>query len=109
MTFRVAIMPRAEHDFRHIFSYIEERSPAGAIAWRNAFEAGLNRLRLNPLICGYAPEHGAVSVELRQLLFKTRAGLAYRAVFFVEETNVFVLRIRGPGQPPLEADEISLP
>jgi plasmid stabilization system protein ParE len=57
VTYAVAILPRAEHDFREISSYIKERSPAGALAWRNAFEAGVTRVQANPLACGFAPEN----------------------------------------------------
>ena len=37
-------------------------------------------------------------VELRQLLFRTKFGLTYRMVFFVDGEIVYVARIRGPAE-----------
>jgi plasmid stabilization system protein ParE len=108
VTYAIVMLPRAESDFRHIFAYIEERSPDGAVRWRQAFEGAMTRLETTPLAYGYAAENDDVTVELRQILFRTKSGLTYRAVYFVEDDTVYISRIRGPGQPPLEADEIPL-
>ncbi len=107
MTYVVAILPRAEGDFRNIFDHIEARSPSGANRWREAFERMLVRLQSHPLACGHARENDDVDVELRQSLFSTRSGLTYRVVFFVDGETVYVARIRGPGQRPLDKSEIS--
>lgn len=54
-----------------------------------------------------AIENDAVSdFELRQILFKTRRGRVYRAVYFIEVETVFVVRVRGPRQAPIEPDDI---
>jgi hypothetical protein len=45
-------------------------------------------------------------LEVRQALFKTRRGRVYRALFFIESTDVFILRVRGAGQAPVLPNEI---
>ena len=80
MTYSVQLLARAKADYRHIFSYLETRSPQGAMNWEEALEAGLARLRYNPMIYGLAFEDSHFDFELRQLLFKTRYGRTYRAV-----------------------------
>ena len=106
MNYSLHILPRAENDFLQMFAFIEERSPAGAEAWRHAFEAGLKRLRENPFIHGLAPEDVHFDFELRQLLFKTTHGRTYRVVYRVDDNVVTIYRVRGPGQAPLKPDEM---
>ena len=108
MTYSVQLLARAKADYRHIFSYLETRSPQGAMNWEEALEAGLARLRYNPMIYGLAFEDSHFDFELRQLLFKTRYGRTYRAVYRVVGTEVIVFRICGPGQASLGSDEILL-
>ena len=108
MSYRLHVLPRAEADFRFIFSHIEERSPQGAVRWREALESALGRLEDQPSACGYAPEREDTPHDLRQILFRTKHGLTYRAVFLIEHDAVYVLRIRGPGQRPLLPEELPL-
>jgi plasmid stabilization system protein ParE len=108
VTLRVRILPRAKTDFLSIFSYIEERSPDGASRWRLAFESGVERARNNPQLFPLAPEDVITSSALRQILFKTQQGLPYRAVFTVLGDELLIVRIRGAGQPPLQADEMAI-
>ena len=108
MTHSVLLLRRAKADYRHLFSYLEERSPQGALNWEESLEAGLARLRSNPLIYGLAPENMHFDFELRQLLFKTRYGRVYRAVYRVVGNEVTVFRICGPGQSPLNPNQIPL-
>lgn len=108
MSHTIRILPRAERDFRHIHSYIRERSEAGAIRWRHGFEKGLRRVAENPFQFGFAVENELSELDIRQCIFRTKKGLRYRAVFTVVDDEVIVLRIRGPGQPPLAPDEMPL-
>ncbi len=107
MSYALTVLPRAEADFRVMYRYIQERSPDGAQRWREAFEKGLARLRQNALACGYAPENEESDREVRQLFFRTTSGRRYRVVYFVDNDQVFILRVRGPGQPPLASDELA--
>ncbi len=108
MSYSVRLLSRAKADLLRIFFYIEERSPEGALRWEEALEAGLDRLRGNPSIYGLAPEDSHFDFELRQLLFKTKQGRTYRAVYRIDRNQVIVFRICGPGQAPLSPDELPL-
>lgn len=108
MNYSVRIMPHAKTDFQNMFDFIWTHSPAGAERWKEAFEAGIERLRSNPFIYGLAPENQFFSFELRQLLFRTPQGLIYRALYQVDEEEVVVFRLCGPGQAPLQSDELSI-
>jgi plasmid stabilization system protein ParE len=102
----VHILPRAERDIQRIFAWLAERTPGGACRWYVAFEEAVDKLPPNPFRYGLAPENEAVDYEVRQFLFKTRHGRTYRGVFTVVDNEIRVLRVRGPGQPPLEHDEL---
>ncbi|MEM8671903.1 MAG: type II toxin-antitoxin system RelE/ParE family toxin [Planctomycetota bacterium] len=106
MTLPVRILPRAKKDFRHIFSYIEAQSLQGSNRWKEAFRECVDRVANDPKRFALAPEDDLTKFELRQALFKTQKGLMYRAVFTVLDETVLILRIRGPGQPPLTEDEV---
>lgn len=69
---------------------------------RNAVQNSLRDYVAYPL----APENEIVTCELRQVIFKTRAGRRYRFVFTVVDDEMRILRVRGPGQPGLTADEM---
>lgn len=106
MSFRVRILPRAERDAQQIFHWIEERSPEGASRWWDAFETAVETLAASPSGYGLAPEDELTDHKLQQFLFKTRRGRMYRGLFVVVNDEVRILRVRGPGQPPLETDEL---
>jgi hypothetical protein len=106
MSFDVQVLPRAHEDVIQILSWIKSRSPQGAVTWYAAYESLLNRLTEQPVACGPAPEARILGRDLRQAMFKTRQGNIYRAVFIIEADTVYLLRVRGTGQPPLEADEV---
>jgi plasmid stabilization system protein ParE len=105
MTFRATILPLAEHDAQQIFDWIGEQSRDGANRWWTAMVQAIFKLAENPLSYGFAPENGLANHELRQFLFKTRHGRTYRGLFTLVGDEIRVLRIRGPGQPPLKPDD----
>ena len=100
------MLPRASADARCIARYIADRSLPGASAWLVALEQARDRLQLNPLGCALAEENEFFDIDVRQALFKTRRGRVYRLVFTVVENEVRVLRVRGPGQAPLEPGDV---
>jgi plasmid stabilization system protein ParE len=106
MKFQVRVMPRAQDDVQQIIAWIKDRSLQGAENWYNAYQRMLERLAKQPLACGQAPEAVTLERELWQAMFKTRHGNLYRAIFLVEDSTVYLLRVRGFGQPPIERDEI---
>jgi plasmid stabilization system protein ParE len=96
--FEPQLLPRALRDIESIVQFLFERSPQGAAAWIERWQRVLDQLRTQPLDCGLAPESGRYDADVRQVLFKTRRGRMYRALFTVVGRGVFVLHIRGPGQ-----------
>lgn len=107
MTFTVITLPQAEREFEEQYSYIAERSEAGAASWANAFYAALKQLELRPLATTLAPESANHPEDIRQMLFKTRRGRTYRVLFVVRDDRVLVLHIRGSGQDIMRSDEIN--
>lgn len=106
MTIGYRILPRAQEDAQYIFDYIKERSPQGAVDWWNAFENAVQNSLRDYVEYPLAPENEFVTYELRQVVFKTRAGRRYRFVFTMVDNEMRILRVRGPGQPGLTADEM---
>jgi len=106
MRLTLRILPRAEQDAQAIFAYISSRSSDGAIRWWHAFEKAAGDLPKSPERYGLAPENHLSEFKIRQFLFKTPHGRTYRGVFVVIGSQVRVLRVRGPGQAKLSADEM---
>jgi hypothetical protein len=58
---------------------------------------------------GSAPEDKDHEETIYQVIFKTRRGLPYRALFIVRGDQLYVLHVRGPGQDFMSAGEVRLP
>ncbi len=106
MSFIVRELPKARRDKHSIFGWLNERSPAGAMAWLEAYDSLLERLKQDAASFGLAAESEDCEFEIRQGLFKTRRGRVYRAMFFIEGQDVYILRVRGPGQAPVNPEDI---
>lgn len=104
--FRVRILPRASQDLDQIVGWIHERSPEGAARLVRAFEKIQTSLQRSPEAFPLAPEADLLGVELRQAFFRTRKGNTYRMIVRCVGCEVQILRVRGPRQPPLTAEEI---
>lgn len=107
MTFAVYELPKALLDKRHIFAWLFERSPQGAAAWLNAYDEMVERLRTAAASLALAQENSELDLETREIMFKTKRGRVYRAVFHLDGENVFILRVRGPGQAPISDDQLT--
>ena len=107
MTFTVRELPRAKWDKRHIFVWLFERSPQGAAAWLDAYDQMIERLTTAAESFPAAHENQDIELEVKQVLFKTKRGRIYRAVFHVDGRDVFILRVRGPGQAPITMDDLA--
>jgi plasmid stabilization system protein ParE len=106
MTYTVIIVPSAESDFQRQYDYIKERSKRNADSWANAFHRALKKLHTQPATYAIAPECENDERDIRQLLFKTRQGLTYRALFVIREDLVRIIHIRGAGQDIINPNEI---
>ncbi len=106
MSFTVHELPKARADKSSIFKWLHDRSPQGASSWLDAYDELLVDLKENAVIHGLAPENADCEFEVHQALFKTRRGRVYRALYFIEFDDVYVLRVRGPGQAVVIPDEL---
>ena len=107
MSFTVRELPKAKQDKRSIFCWLDQRSPAGAVAWLDAYDALLERLKQDAPAFSEAPENRNCDFDVRQSLFKTRRGRVDRVLSFVEGQEVFIVRLRGPGQAPIAPEEMT--
>jgi plasmid stabilization system protein ParE len=106
VSYQVHILYRAEADYREILTYLFKRSSAGAKSWATSFDRAIVRLESQADWFPLAPENSFTDFEVRQLLFNTRRGLIYRVLFMIHEMDVFIMRVRGPGQDFLKAEEL---
>jgi plasmid stabilization system protein ParE len=106
MSYRVTLLPDARQELATIFTWLANRSPQGAKTWFNRFTEALLTLEDAPLSFGLAPESEFANREVRQLIFKTKRGRRYRALFTVSGDTVHVLHIRGPGQDLVEPHDV---
>jgi plasmid stabilization system protein ParE len=106
MTYSVHVLARARADVDAIFQWIYERSPAGAASWYAAWLEAADSLATNPIRFARAAESDQFDYEVRERFFKTRRGRRYRIVFTIVESELRILRVRGPGQRPLQPDEL---
>ncbi len=107
MNFTVHELSRAKADKRHILRWLLERSPQGGKAWLKAYDDALVTLAENADSFSEALENkDCPLLEVKQTFFKTRRGRVYRLLYFVEGSDVYVLRVRGPGQAPVDPQEL---
>src|SRR5271157_4350576 len=97
MTYSVSILLRARQDVQQIFDWLAARSEQGAQSWFESFEISVSALSKSPFLAPIAPENDHCEREIRHVLFRTRQGRFYRALFTVVESEVRILRVRGPG------------
>ena len=109
MTFRVSLTAAAKRDIRHILNGISERSKSGAETWYRRWSETLTRLSEQGDTLGLAPEDEDHDETIRQIIFRTRRGLPYRALFLVRGNDLFVLRVRGPGQDLVAPADLNVP
>jgi plasmid stabilization system protein ParE len=107
MSYRVVVLARARRDVDRIYDYIAENSPKGAHSWLSQFEKATKTLETNPYVAPLAPESKSFDIEIRHIMFRTKYGRTYRAVFTVVDDEVRILRVRGPGQPPVRPADIA--
>ena len=106
MSRTLRIVERARSDVDEIFNWLVHRSVQGAISWSSAFRHALEKIAWSPESFAEAAESHPLGRQLRQALFKTRRGRVYRIVFEVSETEIVLLRVRGPGQSPLRRRDL---
>ena len=107
MSFEVRELPKAKADVRAIFTWLMERSPEDAKAWLDVYDEALQRLSSHAGALGVAIENkDCPKFEVRQILFKVHSRRVYRALYFIDGDTAYVARVRGPGQAPVDPDDI---
>jgi len=106
MTFKVTVIRHAERQSRDILKWIADRSIQGADRWLSAYDQMIDRLEHHADECSLAPENESTLLTIRQIHFKTPHGRPYRALFTIDENDVRVLAIRGPGQDLVPARDL---
>jgi plasmid stabilization system protein ParE len=104
--FQIVILSDARRDVDTIFDWIEERSPAGAERWYEAFQAAWKTLRTDPHRHPIASEARNVGNEFREFYFRTKHGKRYRLLFTIDDSQVVIYRVRGPGEPPVRKGDL---
>ncbi len=104
--FRVVLHTKSKWDIQGCLDYISKRSPKGAATWLKRFEQSKEELEHHAELMQRAPESEYVDREIRQLVFKSTRGNSYRLLFTIVGDEVHILRVRGPGQDLLGAEEI---
>jgi len=69
----------------------------------------VDRLKANADTFAEAYENADLEMDVKEALFKTRKGRVYRALYIMEADEVFILRVCGPGQAPVDAEDIEAP
>jgi plasmid stabilization system protein ParE len=109
MSLEVRVTARAEKDVDTIFEWLAQRSKDGAVRWYHAYLTSLHSLPIQAEGCGIAPEAEKLSIELRQILFKTRSGRIYRSLFVIVGNTIHVVGVRGSGQDLAGSGDLELP
>jgi hypothetical protein len=99
---------RAEADPNRIYEKLAQGSTKGAARWYESFWASVERLKTHPSSCALAYEHDQFHEELRHLLFGTKRGRTYRALFVIRGDLVLIVAVRWPGDRPLKPGEIKI-
>jgi plasmid stabilization system protein ParE len=106
MTFDLVYTHQAKRDLNDAADFIAQHAPQSAERWFNGFVAALATLRNDALLYSLAPENEQASVEVRQLIYRTKSRRANRALYTIRGTTVHILAIRRPGQDLLTDAEL---
>jgi plasmid stabilization system protein ParE len=106
MSYQVRLLARACDDLDVILTYVAERSPQGAARLSESFEKAMLLLETNPFLSPLAPESEELKRPIRHIVFRTRAGRTYRALYTLIGDEIRVLRVRGAGQPNVSSEDI---
>jgi plasmid stabilization system protein ParE len=109
MKFNAHLLWRAERDVDHILAWLNERSPTGAASWLRRWDQAFAILETSADEYGLAPENEDSPLEIRQIMFRTRKGREYRALYTIRGSDVYVMHIRAPGQDLVPPTELAAP
>lgn len=102
----VRILRRAREDVDLIYEWLVQHSPKGAVAWYAAFIAAADSLVHDADASPITFEATNFGIDVRSRLFRTRRGRRYRLLYVITNGDVRILRVRGPGQPPVRIEDL---
>ncbi len=101
--YRVEILPQALRDVEEAYRWIESNiDSTTAASWYYELLSCVQSLETMPKRCAIAPEGKEFQMEIRQLLVGKKR--AYRVLFTVDETTVYILHVRHSKRAPLEVE-----
>lgn len=103
MRYTVIITPSGKADIFETNAWLLENYPNIADRWLWETSTAVASLAKLPERCAVSPESAAFDVEVRQLLYGKKPHV-YRILFSIQETKVFVLRVRHTRQKSLLED-----
>lgn len=106
MKFKVELTQKARFELKEILRWLKSRSRVGAQRWSRRWEKVVSTLESHMHSFGLAPESEDHDEPVYQVVFKTRSGLPYRALFSIHQDVISILHVRGPGQDILGPDEL---
>lgn len=107
MIYQVIMLPRAEADLeRNARWWSEHHSPTQAQRWLDITYLQLKSLAQSPDSCGLSIESGDFAFDIRDKFVGLGKRPSYRAIFTVQDEQVFVLSIRRSSQDRITPDEV---
>lgn len=105
MAFQVEITPIAEAQIEQAYLWYRERNPDFADRWFRGLMNTIATLKEKPHRCALTTEHDIFPEEVRQLLYG-KAKKAYRVLFTIRVTTVYILYLRHGAQAPLTPEDV---
>jgi len=107
MTYNLVYTGRAKRDLQRATEAIAHNAPETAQRWFDGFVATLQSLSTSATVYSLAPESEQCSVEVRQLIYRTKSRRANRALYTIRGETVYILAIRRPGEDLLTEEELA--
>jgi|SRR5580765_3722107 len=100
MTFEVIITPSAKADIFETNTWLLENHPELSEKWLWQISRCVTSLSKMPERCPVSDESSAFDIEVRQLLCGDKRN-TYRILFSIQDTKVYILRVRATRQKRL--------
>jgi plasmid stabilization system protein ParE len=106
MIYDLVYTDRAKLDLIAAADSIARNAPETAERWFQGFTTALETLQRDANVYSLAPESARCSIEVRQLLYRTKSHRVNRALYTIRGSTVVILAIRRPGQDLLTYEEL---
>ncbi len=107
MTYALKVTASAKQDQRDAVRwYAEHYSESFAKRWNDGIEQAMASLGQNPERCGLVHENDRLSVDVRQLIYRTAKHQKHRILFTIDGDTVYVLRIRHSSRRDIGEQEL---